>query len=59
MINVLSANGKVTYNVYEFICDTEDDIENLSKNCAAGSTAFVIETKDVYMLNSKREWVKI
>lgn len=59
MINILSSGGKVSYNVNEYICDTADDIKDLPTGCSVGSTAFVITTKDVYMLNSSKEWVKI
>lgn len=59
MVNILSANGKVTYGVYEFICDKEEDIESLPNGVAVGSTAFVITTTNVYMINSEKEWVKI
>ena len=59
MVNPLSINGKPVNNLYEYVCDTEDDIYNLPKGCAPGSTAFIIETAEVYMINSNREWVKI
>jgi len=59
MVSTLSINGKPAYNVYEFVCDTADDVENLPQYCAAGSTAFVIATGDLYMMNSEKEWVKI
>lgn len=59
MINILSINGHIQYDIYELICDTEADVEHLTKKCGVGSTAFVIETKNVYMLNGEKKWVKI
>ena len=44
----------------ELVCDTEADVETLpTVNCAAGSSCLVIETSNVYILNSKKEWKKI
>lgn len=59
MVGIMKTNGHVTYNLKEFVVDSETDIALLPLECAMGSTAFVIETGDVYMLNGKREWVKI
>ena len=59
MIGIMKTNGHITYNLKEFVVDTETDITLLPLECAMGSTAFVIETGEVYMLNGKGEWVKI
>lgn len=59
MINITSANGKTQYNIYEFVCDTPDDLISLPKDCGVGSTAFIISTGDLYMINSNKEWVKL
>lgn len=59
MINVMSVNGKPVYNLYEFVCDETDDVENLPMCCATGSTAYVIETGDVYILDGLKKWGKM
>ena len=62
MISIYSQNGEVEYRVTEYILDTPDDLEQLKimgRNAAPGSSAFVIATSEVYMLNNQREWVKI
>lgn len=59
MINKLSMNGKPVYGINEYICDTADDITNLPIDCASGSTAYIIDTGDVYILNGSKEWVKM
>lgn len=59
MIGILSLNGKPAQSVFEYVCDSADDVENLPIDCAMGSTAFIIENGDVYMINSQKEWVKI
>ena len=57
------------FNYSEFICDTEDDLNNLPTNkkrgvdnstvppCSVGSQATIVEPKKVYILNNNNEWV--
>ena len=59
MVGIMKQNGQLTYNLMEYVVDTEDDIKSLPKGVAMGSTAFIIDTGDVVMLNGKKEWVKI
>jgi hypothetical protein len=54
-----SQNGDVVYDIKEYVCDGPEDIANLPRNCGMGSTCVVISTSEVYMMNSKGEWVKI
>ncbi len=57
---ITSQRGEVEAYVMELVCDTEADVETLpTVNCAAGSSCLVIETSNVYILNSKKEWKKI
>jgi hypothetical protein len=58
MYKITSNDGDIAYGVKEFACDTPDDLETLP-NCAMGSVAIVISTAEVFMLNSKKEWVKL
>ena len=58
MYKITSNDGDIAYGVKEFACDTPDDLKDLP-NCAMGSVAFVISTAEVFMLNSKKEWVKL
>lgn len=58
MYKITSNDGDVAYGVKEFACDTLDDLRTLP-NCSMGSVAFVISTAEVFMLNSKKEWVKL
>lgn len=47
--------------VCEFVCDTVADVAKLQTdhpNCCTGSTALVIQTGDVYMVNTSGTWVK-
>ena len=59
MISKLKQNGSVVYGVIEFVCDTPDDLPNLPKDAAMGSTVFVISIAKTYMKNSLGEWVEI
>lgn len=59
MINPMSINGKPVQGIYEYICDEEADVEKLPTAGAPGSTAYVVETGDVYILNGLKKWVKM
>ena len=39
----------------EYVCDTDADIENLPKSYP-GSTAMVVESGKIYMVNASGEW---
>lgn len=45
-------------DVNEYMIDTPEDLESLPKN-NSGSVAICVSTADVYMLNTKHEWVKL
>lgn len=61
------------YKQYEFVCDTATDLSDLPTTSTGGSgtlsyitepikpgsTALVIATTKVYMLNSSDEWVEL
>ena len=53
-------SSRLDYSYKEYILDKEEDLDKVPVNgCAPGSTCFIIETSDVYMLNSNKEWKKI
>ena len=42
---------------YWKLADTVADLDNINvNNYAAGSTCLVVATKDVYILNTQKEW---
>lgn len=73
--SVLSTGDRKNSPLYrEYTCDTVADLQDLPTNqpigdeygsnthkerCATGSVAIVIETSDVYMLNSSGQWIKL
>lgn len=59
MINLLSQSGHQGYGIKEYILDTPDDLDNLPVTDKAGSTAFIISTSQVYMINSRGEWKEV
>ena len=41
-----------------FICDLTDDLQNIPKDqINFGSAAIIIENAQIYMANSKKQWV--
>lgn len=58
---ILNQNGQNTYNLKEIIVDSynKEEMDKLAKTTAPGSTCFVIDTSEYYMLNTKYEWVKV
>ena len=61
MISIYKQDGEIMYGVKDYVVDTREDILSLptDKHVKAGSSALVIETGDVFMLNNEREWVCI
>jgi len=48
----ISQSGHITYGLMEYVLDKETDLDNLPINVKMGSTALVIATGKVYMINS-------
>lgn len=61
MIQLTATNGKTSYNQDEYVVDAVEDLDEIlkHKSAAMGSTAFVIETSQVFMLNGEGEWKEI
>lgn len=57
MIKIVSQNGQVAYDVYEYVVDTFDDIQTIPTRVGAGSSALVIDSSEVYMKNNEGAWV--
>lgn len=59
MVNLLSQSGHQGYGIKEYVLDTPADLDNLSVTDKMGSTAFIISTSQVYMINSEGEWTEL
>ena len=53
---MITAN-KIIYGAIHFLCDYQSDVANLPTNRKPGSSAYVIENGNKYILNSDHEWV--
>lgn len=53
---IYSNSGHTAYGVKEYICDTNADVDLLPLDDVPGSSALVIDSGDLYILNSKHEW---
>lgn len=59
MVSIVKNGEDVLYDVMELVCDTEADVATAPTSYRPGSTLFVIDTGNVYLLNSMKTWVKI
>lgn len=60
MYKLTATNGKTLYNQDEWVVDKVADLEKIPKERSnMGSTALVIETSQVFMLNGDGEWKEI
>ena len=57
MYSLYKQDGETLYGIKEFMCDSVEDIANLPTNIRPGSSALVIPTMDIYVLNSEKDWV--
>jgi hypothetical protein len=55
---LVKQGSRTDYNYKEYVLDTKDDLANINTGeCCPGSVAYIIDSKELYMLNSKKEWV--
>lgn len=47
----------VQLGTHQFLIDTADDLEDLPQE--PGSTVLVANTKDIYICNNAKEWIKL
>lgn len=56
MITLIKENNRQKYNIKEFVLDNEEEVLNLPIDVEVGSLAYVINSGNFYMINSKKEW---
>ena len=55
---LVKQGSRTDYNYKEYVLDTKDDLANINTGeCCPGSVAYIIDSKELYILNSKKEWV--
>lgn len=57
MVKILSTSGHTTYGLKEYVVDNLTDINTLPINDPMGSTALVIATGELYIMNGNKEWI--
>lgn len=59
---IVKQGGRADYNYKEYFLDKASDLAKMTeedvKDACPGSVLYIIETGEVYMLNSEKEWVK-
>ena len=55
MLMKWSQGGKVNYQVNEYLLETEEDLKLLN-SVDFGDTAYVIETGNIWIMDSKKTW---
>lgn len=59
MYNITKTADRTAAYIMELIADTEEDVASLPTHYAPGSTCIVVSPASVYILNSKKKWVKL
>ena len=52
MVHYISQGEDILYNIIELCADKRDDVKDMPRHCAPGSSCFVIEDSSVWMLGS-------
>ena len=58
-ITLYKQDGEVLYGVKEFLLDSKEDLEKLTTDIRSGSSALIISTGEIFMLNGEKQWVPI
>lgn len=56
MIQIVKRNNVFTYGIKEYVVDTFAELNNLLDG-NMGDTAYVIDEKQTYILNSEKQWI--
>lgn len=56
MVNLYRQDGETLYGIKEFLLDSVDDLSSLPTKIRSGSSALIIPTGELYILNGNREW---
>ena len=58
-ISIYSNSGKINYGIKHLILDTQKDLQQLTNQYIAGTTVYITQTKETYILNNQKQWVKM
>lgn len=59
MIKILSQNGNISYDVYEYVVDTFIELNSIANHSGMGSKAFVIDESKTYILDGVKNWIEM
>lgn len=59
MYSLYANDDDISYGIQKFIVDTEEDVEFLPKTAKPGSSALVIGSSRLYILNHEKQWKEI
>ena len=59
MYSLISHRGIYNEAIKKYIVDSESDIPMVPTDAPAGSECFVIDNSTTYMLNHKKQWIKV
>jgi hypothetical protein len=59
MYSLISNRGIYNIALKEYVVDFETDVSEVPTDAPAGSTCFVIDNSTTYMLNHRKQWVKV
>lgn len=59
MYSLYANDDDISYGIQKFIVDTEEDVEFLPKTAKPGSSALVIGSSTLYILNHEKNWKKM
>lgn len=57
--SIMRQNDKAQYNTVDLIADSAEDINTLPLDVNPGSTCLITSTKEVYIFNASKQWVKL
>lgn len=57
MVNLYRQDGETLYGIKEFLLDSVEDLAKLPTNLRSGSSALIIPTGTLYILNGEKKWV--
>ena len=59
MYSLYANDDNISYGIQKFVLDTDSDITNLPVDIKPGSSALIINSSNIYVLNHEKKWIKI
>ena len=59
MYRLYANDDNITHGTKKFIVDNDDDIKELPTSGTPGSSALVLSSFTIYILNTQQRWIKM